>query len=220
MQAQYDAETEARRGAEGAGRQVLQDLDGERARSPRASSRRWSMRAARPSSSCTAPTASWRWATSRRSPAATRSTGRCSKRSSRRTPTSTASSSTSRGLMAVVTPPDCDAGAAAGTSRPAAVARLFASMAGSARSPRSGGRACRSACSPASGSSCWAIGWADPKLLPPPHIFLGNIAEQGKFFNTATRWQIGKSMTDGPIGLRIGDDHRRRHDHARVRRAW
>src|SRR5580692_605350 len=44
----------------------------------------------------------------------------------------------------------------------------------------------------------WAIGWADPKLLPPPHIFLGSIAEQGKFFNTATRWQVGKSMTGGP----------------------
>ena len=57
MQAQYDAETEAGRGAEGAGRQVLQDLDGERARSPRASSPRSSMRAARPSSSSTAPTA-------------------------------------------------------------------------------------------------------------------------------------------------------------------
>ncbi|HXO02548.1 MAG TPA: hypothetical protein VN900_10860, partial [Stellaceae bacterium] len=21
--------------------------------------------------------------------------------------------------------------------------------------------------------ACWALGWADPKLLPPPHIFLG-----------------------------------------------
>ena len=30
MQAQYDAETQSRRGAQGAGRQVLQDLDGER----------------------------------------------------------------------------------------------------------------------------------------------------------------------------------------------
>jgi NitT/TauT family transport system permease protein len=37
----------------------------------------------------------------------------------------------------------------------------------------------------------WAIGWADPKLLPPPHIFLGNIADQAKFFNTVSRWQIG-----------------------------
>jgi len=42
------------------------------------------------------------------------------------------------------------------------------------------------------------LGWADPKLLPPPHIFLGSIAEQGKYFNTATRWQVGQSMTEGP----------------------
>jgi NitT/TauT family transport system permease protein len=45
---------------------------------------------------------------------------------------------------------------------------------------------------------CWIIGLADPKLLPPPHIFLGNIAEQAKFFNTATRWSIGVNPADGP----------------------
>ena len=50
---------------------------------------------------------------------------------------------------------------------------------------------------------CWLIGWADPKLLPPPHIFLGSIADQGKFFNTATRWQVGKSMTDGPSAFEL-----------------
>ncbi|MGE0423711.1 MAG: ABC transporter permease [Reyranellaceae bacterium] len=48
---------------------------------------------------------------------------------------------------------------------------------------------------------CWALGWADPKLLPPPHIFLSNFAEQGRFFNTATRWQIGNSMNEGPSAL-------------------
>ena len=37
----------------------------------------------------------------------------------------------------------------------------------------------------------WAFGIADAKLLPPPHIFLGNLPEQAKFFNTAQRWQIG-----------------------------
>jgi NitT/TauT family transport system permease protein len=37
----------------------------------------------------------------------------------------------------------------------------------------------------------WALGWADAKLLPPPHIFLGSIADQAKFFNTVSRWQIG-----------------------------
>jgi NitT/TauT family transport system permease protein len=45
---------------------------------------------------------------------------------------------------------------------------------------------------------CWLVGWADPKLLPPPHIFIGSIGEQGKFFNTATRWQIGTAMNEGP----------------------
>jgi len=45
---------------------------------------------------------------------------------------------------------------------------------------------------------CWLAGLADPRLLPPPHIFLGNIAGQAKFFNTATRWSIGVNPADGP----------------------
>jgi len=44
----------------------------------------------------------------------------------------------------------------------------------------------------------WAIGWADPRLLPPPHIFLGSIADQAKFFNTVSRWQIGTAQADTP----------------------
>jgi len=44
----------------------------------------------------------------------------------------------------------------------------------------------------------WYLGIADPKLLPPPHIFLGNFADQARFFNTATRWQIGVNPADGP----------------------
>jgi len=44
----------------------------------------------------------------------------------------------------------------------------------------------------------WAIGLTDPKLLPPPHIFLGDFADQAKFFNTAQRWQIGVSASAGP----------------------
>ncbi len=44
----------------------------------------------------------------------------------------------------------------------------------------------------------WAVGVADPKLLPPPHVFLGNLAEQAKFFNTAQRWQIGVGLNTGP----------------------
>ncbi len=48
---------------------------------------------------------------------------------------------------------------------------------------------------------CWLVGWADPKLLPPPHIFLGQIGEQTKFFNTATRWAVGVNPDSGPTGL-------------------
>lgn len=44
----------------------------------------------------------------------------------------------------------------------------------------------------------WLAGIADPKLLPPPHIFLGNIPDQARYFNTATRWQIGVDPSSGP----------------------
>ncbi|MEO1306988.1 MAG: ABC transporter permease [Pseudomonadota bacterium] len=44
----------------------------------------------------------------------------------------------------------------------------------------------------------WLIGLADPKLLPPPHIFMGNITEQAQYFNTAQRWQIGADPNAGP----------------------
>src|SRR5580698_8790526 len=45
---------------------------------------------------------------------------------------------------------------------------------------------------------CWALGWADPKLLPPPHIFLGDIVDQAKFFNTVSRWQVGSGQVEPP----------------------
>ena len=44
----------------------------------------------------------------------------------------------------------------------------------------------------------WLIGWADPRLLPPPHVFLGDIPAQAKFFNTVHRWQIGVAADGGP----------------------
>lgn len=44
----------------------------------------------------------------------------------------------------------------------------------------------------------WAIGWADPRLLPPPHVFMGNIPDQAKFFNTISRWQVGQRADAGP----------------------
>lgn len=44
----------------------------------------------------------------------------------------------------------------------------------------------------------WYIGVADARLLPPPHIFLGNFADQAKNFNTAKRWEIGVNPNAGP----------------------
>ena len=43
---------------------------------------------------------------------------------------------------------------------------------------------------------CWALGWADPKLLPPPHIFLGNIVEQAQVL------QHGEALADRRRRLR------------------
>ena len=101
--------------------------------------------------------------------------------------------------MAVVTPPDYSQGAsAAGASRPAAVARLFASMAGEGMLSKIGWGCLSIGLFAGMWELCWLLELADPKLLPPPHIFLGNIGEQGKFFNTATRWQVGVAMNEGP----------------------
>jgi NitT/TauT family transport system permease protein len=44
----------------------------------------------------------------------------------------------------------------------------------------------------------WYFGIADQRLLPPPHIFLGDLAGQAKNFNTAKRWEIGVNMNAGP----------------------
>ena len=101
--------------------------------------------------------------------------------------------------MAVVTPPDYSDGAsAAGASRPAAVTRLLASMVGLDTLSKIWWTCLSVGLFAGLWELCWVFGWADPKLLPPPHIFLGNIAEQAKFFNTATRWQVGQSMNAGP----------------------
>jgi NitT/TauT family transport system permease protein len=101
--------------------------------------------------------------------------------------------------MAVVTPPDYSYGSsAAGASRPAAVARLFAIMAGTGVLGKIWWTCLSIGLFVGIWELCWLVGWADPKLLPPPHIFIGSIGEQGKFFNTATRWQIGTAMNEGP----------------------
>ncbi|SJZ36177.1 NitT/TauT family transport system permease protein [Enhydrobacter aerosaccus] len=101
--------------------------------------------------------------------------------------------------MTVATPPDyTDTASAAGPTRPAAVARLFASMAGEGLLAKIVWTFLSIGLFAGLWEFCWAAGWADPKLLPPPHIFLGSIVEQAKFFNTATRWQVGQSMNAGP----------------------
>ena len=41
----------------------------------------------------------------------------------------------------------------------------------------------------------WAFGWANPMLLPPPHIFLHNFLAQGKFFDPNVR------MSDASPGV-------------------
>jgi NitT/TauT family transport system permease protein len=100
--------------------------------------------------------------------------------------------------MAVVAPPAFSEEPAAGTSRPAAIARLFATMGGEGTLARVGWTILSIGLFACLWELCWLVGWADPKLLPPPHIFIGSIGDQGKFFNTATRWQIGNSMSAGP----------------------
>ncbi len=44
----------------------------------------------------------------------------------------------------------------------------------------------------------WYFNLADHRLLPPPHVFLGNFADQAKNFNTAKRWEIGVDPNSGP----------------------
>ncbi len=48
---------------------------------------------------------------------------------------------------------------------------------------------------------CWLLGLADPRLLPPPHIFLGDIPDQLQYFNTANRWAVGVAQAEAPSGL-------------------
>jgi NitT/TauT family transport system permease protein len=48
---------------------------------------------------------------------------------------------------------------------------------------------------------CSFFGWADRRLLPPPHVFLGDIPNQLQYFNTATRWAVGVNQEEAPSGL-------------------
>ncbi|WP_296328245.1 ABC transporter permease [Reyranella sp.] len=100
--------------------------------------------------------------------------------------------------MAVVTRDSDSSGTAGGASRPPAASRLLASMAGLDWLARIWWTCLSISLFAGLWELCWAMGWADEKLLPPPHIFLDNIGEQGRYFNTATRWQVGQSMAEGP----------------------
>lgn len=95
---------------------------------------------------------------------------------------------------------DGDTGSAAGASRPAA-SRLLASLAALDWLSRMWWTVLSIGLFAGIWEICWLAGWADPKLLPPPHIFLGNLAEQGKFFNTATRWTVGQGGGEGPTAF-------------------
>jgi NitT/TauT family transport system permease protein len=96
---------------------------------------------------------------------------------------------------------DGDPGSAAAGSRPAAVSRLLASLASLDWLSRMWWTMLSIGLFAGIWELCWLAGWADPKLLPPPHIFLGNLAEQGKFFNTATRWTVGQGGGEGPTAF-------------------
>ena len=100
--------------------------------------------------------------------------------------------------MAVVTRDGEASDPVAGTSRPAAVSRFYTGMVNLEWLTKAWWTILSISLFAGIWELCWAFGWADPKLLPPPHIFLGNFAEQGKFFNTATRWQVGQAMNAGP----------------------
>lgn len=100
--------------------------------------------------------------------------------------------------MAVVTRDGEASDPVAGTSRPAAVSRFYTGMVNLEWLTKAWWTILSISLFAGIWELCWAFGWADPKLLPPPHIFLGNLAEQGKFFNTATRWQVGQAMNAGP----------------------
>lgn len=43
----------------------------------------------------------------------------------------------------------------------------------------------------------WLVGLADPRLLPPPHIFLGDAAAHARHFDAAARWRIGSDPDVG-----------------------
>ena len=67
---------------------------------------------------------------------------------------------------------------------------------------------------------CWAMGWADPQApAAAAHLPL-ELRRAGQVLQHRDALAGRQVDGRGPVGLRIGDDHRGRHHHARVRRAW
>ncbi|MGB7974942.1 MAG: hypothetical protein WCF81_11500 [Roseiarcus sp.] len=56
----------------------------------------------------------------------------------------------------------------------------------------------------------WYINVADHRLLPPPHVFLGDLAGQAQNFNTAKRWEIGVDPNSGQPPLKLCSSRWRR----------
>jgi NitT/TauT family transport system permease protein len=44
----------------------------------------------------------------------------------------------------------------------------------------------------------WYFGWANPRLFPPPHLFLGTFLDQAQYFSPALRWQVGVGDMEPP----------------------
>ena len=51
---------------------------------------------------------------------------------------------------------------------------------------------------------CWLVGWADPKLLPPPHIFLGNDRRAGQVLQHRDALADRQVDDRRAVGLRVG----------------
>lgn len=51
--------------------------------------------------------------------------------------------------------------------------------------------------------AAWALGWADPLLLPPPHLFLANLGEQFRFFDPDGE-RAGALSSGGSLGSVLG----------------
>jgi NitT/TauT family transport system permease protein len=46
----------------------------------------------------------------------------------------------------------------------------------------------------------WAVGWADPRVLPPPHLFLGDLPAQAQYFDTS---QVMAGVEARGVGLGV-----------------